>query len=395
MTDRVNENRTNTVAINDNVTMTNDNRNIGPDMTAGAGGNTGGMGGSACGKRSCRKNRWSRCCLYTAFIALGLGAVLCGVGRLCGGFRQLSELDVEGLTGIPFVYNGHAFGFVSFPPFGDSEWDSRYDGWSRLEYGVGDEDGGMMSGVRLDLTADTLRELDLETGGCLVVIEESADDHVRLTVDGNMEQFRYLAEDGVLRIAQRPQRFSAGGVNNTIRIRLPRGTYLDRLQAEIGAGQIESGRLTVRDADIEVGAGRCAVDRLAADGTVTLSVGAGEIVMDSLVCRKGEFSVGMGDLEIGDLSAADAEVEMSMGEVNLDGEINGSLEVECSTGEVNLNLRGTPEEHNYVIDCSMGTVSVDGADYTGLAVERRIDNGADSNYTIDCSMGTVTVTFAR
>ena len=390
MTDMVNENRT-------DAAMANDTRNAAQNMAAGAGGNTGGTGGSACGKRPCGKNRWSRGCLYTALVALGLGAALCGVGKLLGGFRQLCGLDIEGLTGLPFVYNGHAFGFVFAPRFGEGERDSRYEGWERLEYGVETEDGAM-SGVRLDLTADTLRELDIETGGCLVVIEESADDCVRLTVDGDMERFRYLAEDGVLRIARSRSGIVtlAGRVDDTIRVRLPRGTYLDHLSADVGAGELDCGRLNVRDADIEVGAGQCDVDRIAADGAVTLFVGAGDMDIGSLVCREADLSAGMGDLEIADMTAVDADIELDMGDVNIDGEISGSLDVDCSMGEVNLNLRGLPEAHNYEIDCSMGTVRVDGIDYAeGMSTQYSVDHGADSDYVIDCSMGTVSITFAE
>ncbi len=380
MTDRTNGNGRDT-------TMANGGVNAGQNMAAGA-------GGSAGSKRSC-KNRWGRAILYTALAAIGLGAVLSGVGGLLGGFRQLYGLDIKGLTGIPFVYNGHAFGFAFVPRFGDVDADDQYDGWSRLEHVVGEDDDAM-GGVRLDLTADTLRELYLDTDGCRVVVEESADDHVRLSVEGDTEMFRYLAENGALRIANVSERFTVlTGTTGTIRIRLPRGTDLNYLSAEVGAGEIECGRLTVGDADIAVGAGRCSVDRIAAQGAVTLSVGAGEIDLGSLVCREADISVDMGDLEIGDMTATDAEIELDMGDVNLDGEISGDLEVNCSMGDVNLMLRGAPEAHNYEIDGSMGTISLDGIDYAGLTSQRSVDNGADSDYSIDCSMGTVNIAFMQ
>ena len=369
--------------------MPNGDMRDGADRTMGAGQDAGGRGKR---KGTCR-NRWSRGCLYTALGALIIGAVLCGAGWLLGGFRQLDGLDIKGLTGIPFVYNGHAFGFAFTPHFGhfgDDDWEGRYAGWSRLTQSVEAEDG-LMGGVRLDLTADTLRELSLETDGCRVVIEESADDHVRFTVEGDTERFRYLVQDGALRIAYEPGGFGIYG--GSIRIRLPRGTYLERLSADVGAGRLDCGGMNVCDADIEVGAGACAADRIAADGTVTLSVGAGEIVLDSLVCREADICVNMGDLVIDDAVVADrASVELGMGDVEIGGEVNGDLDVDCSMGDVTLFLRGAQEEHDYEIDCSMGTVEIGTWSFSAMT-EHTIDNGTGSDYEIDCSMGTVEIIF--
>lgn len=376
------------------------NGNVNENRSSNMNGNTGGNKNGSGNRRKCGGGL-TRICLCTALAAFVLGAALCGVGGLLGGFRQLEGLDVEELTGIPFVYNGHAFGFVT-PLFSGnsrySDWAQKYKDWDRLgetEEIVNGIASDFSGGKRLPLTADTLRELYIEAGACEVVIEEYAGDHVSLAVGGDAEHFRYRVKDGVLQIVGRPMSGSLWGrSDDKIWLRLPRGAFLDYLSLEVGAGELNCGKLSAADVSIEVDAGECVADRIAADGAVTLSVGAGDLSLNTLVCRQADIDVAAGDLEIADATVTDgADIALGMGDVDIEGRMSGELDVDCDMGEVTLTLRGTAREYNYDIDCSMGTVNVGADSYSGMGAERSIDNGAGNDFHIDCSMGTVNIIF--
>ena len=344
--------------------------------------------------------KFTKGCLITALVIFIIGAVLCGVGGVLGGFRLLNNMDIREVTGLPFVYrfrpNGR-FDGLSFWDDDDIDW-GRYENWERVSGHLEDIDGSTSA---LDLTADTLRELYIEVAACELYIKESEDDHVRLTIDGDKDRFRYRAEDGSLRIVGKSGwELKWIGVNVDITdkmyLYLPKDTELNYVDIEVGAGNMESVGLTAHDANIEVGAGEVDLDSLTVDGDAVLLVGAGKIRIKNLVCDEAGMDIGAGDLDIDNaMIRKEADIDLGMGNANIGGIIAGDLNVNCGMGNVVLDMDDAEQDHNYTIDCSMGTVRVGRRSYTGLGSEQTIDNGSSSDFDIDCSMGNVTVKFAK
>lgn len=354
--------------------------------------------------------KFTKGCLMTALVVFIIGAVLCGVGGLLGGFRQLNGMDVRRITGIPFVYRIGPDGFeYGFRPWDGNKIDwSGYENWDSVSSYLKDiDDINDIEGPApaLNLTADTLRNLYIEVGDCKLYIEESEDEYVRLAIDGNASKFRYHVEGDSLRLVRKSDWHWVGinwgnwgtwDTSDKIYLYLPKGTSLDYADIEVGAGYIESANLTAREFNIDVGAGVCDVDSLTADDTVMLSVGAGTIRVGRLTCDTADMDIGAGTLEIDDMVIGkEADIDLGMGSVDIGGAIEGDLNVDCSMGTVMLDLDGTEQDHNFYIDCSMGEVKVGSRSYSSLSSGVTINNGSSSNYDIDCSMGNVTVKFAR
>lgn len=343
--------------------------------------------------------KFTKVCLYTAFVMFILGAVMCVIGWMFGGFRQLKDMDVRGITGIPFahrVFSNGAFDYGFFPD--DAEWQRTYGNWDRIDDYLGDIGDIEKPAPALDLTADIIQDLYIEMGGTLY-IEESQDEYVRLAIDGDTDKFRYHIDGGELSIVRKPDRRRWNNdhwyTDDKVYLYLPEGTTFRRIDIEFGAGRIESIDLRTEEADIEVGAGECIFDSLTAADEAVLSVGAGRIKVGNLVCDTADIDVGAGELSIEEaVIAADADIDLGMGSVAVDGFLTKNLDIDCSMGTVTLKLLDSEQDHNYYIDCAMGTVNVGGRSYSGLADGMKIDNGSGSDFDIDCAMGTVNITFA-
>lgn len=337
--------------------------------------------------------KFTKGCLITALVTFIIGAVICGVGGLLGGFKLLNDIDIREVTGIPLVYrigpNGIKYGFRFWED--DMNW-SGYENWQRINANEGER--------ALALTADTLRDLYIEVGACELHIEESEDEYVRLAVSGNTNNLRYYVEENGLRIVSKSnwtwRWVGINTVSDKVYLYLPKETSIDYVDIELGAGAMESIGLTVRDAKIEVGAGEMDIESLTADNGAILSVGAGKIRIKNLVCRATDLDIGAGEMDIDSAEVAkDVNIDLGMGSVNIGGVIAGDLNVDCGMGTVILDMDDAEQDHNFKIDCSMGTVKVGSHSYSGLGSEQTIDNGSSSDFDIDCSMGSVTVKFAR
>ena len=350
--------------------------------------------------------RFTKICLYTALVMFIIGAIMCGIGWLFGGFRQLNNMDIRGIKGgitnIPFVYRILPNGGIEYGFFSDDEtvWRRNYGDWDRINNHLGDIGDIDGSASALGLTADTLQDLYIEIGGCTLYIEESEDEYVRLAMSGDTDDFRYHVEDGKLSIVRKPDwsywHTGTWHSDDRVYLYLPEGTAFRRIDILFGAGRIVSTDLTAKGAYIDVGAGECVIDGLTADEEAMLSVGAGRIELGNLFCDIADIEVGAGSLSIenADIDIS-VNIDLGMGSVNIGGFITGYMGVDCGMGTVNLGLLDAEKDHDYEIDCAMGKVNIGSHIYSGLAEEKLILNGSSSYFDIDCAMGTVNITFAK
>lgn len=344
--------------------------------------------------------KFTKGCLITALVTFIIGCLLCGVGALLGGFRQLDGMDIQGITGIPFHFNRNGNGGIRYGFGWDDDWEddidwSLYEKWNRIT--------NKDEKTELDLTADTLCNLYIELGACELHIVDSSDDHVWLDVSGDTKHFRYLVEDAdTLRMLHRTGHgfwnWSTGKINTVTKVYLylPEGTMTNYTEIEIGAGSMESIGLQAHEMNVEVGAGECKINGMVSADLLKLMVGAGRIDIESLTAGKLDMDVGAGELRIDDAKVnTDTDLELGVGSVELSGLFSGNMDIDCGMGNVTLHLHDAEDDHNYEIDCAMGNVSLGSRSYTGLADEKSIYNGSSSTYEIECSMGNVNISFAK
>lgn len=389
--------------------------------------------------------KFTKICLATALVTFLIGCLLGAVGTMLGGLRQLEHVSVEHLTGIPFrfVRNGvnFSFGFWDDEDDWDEYWDWDSSEWKQVESskhsenteevgakaedsgkdkaasqnptGLNNKDAqtgsditGSLSGMGTGVTADGIRELDIETGACQMYIGETAGDEISIAITGECEDhYQYRIKDGdtfmLVHKNMKPghigdlwdQNHPKG--DTEITLYLPEGMSLDDINIDFGAGKLETGELKAREIEINVGAGDCTFEKIEASESVNISLGAGKITVNALSTKEADFDMAAGELRINGANVShETKVDVSMGQATLNGTFTGELEAECAMGNLYITLEGEESDYNYEVDCGMGSISIGGNSYDGVA-ERDINNGSNNKIDVTCSMGNIDVGFTK
>lgn len=386
--------------------------------------------------------KFTKICLAIALGTFLIGCLFGCVGIMLGGLRQMEQVSVEQLRGIPFrfVRNGNGFSFGFWGDHWDDDWKEYWD-WDSKEWkeveapetaqaekivpeeqvseepaepekeGTGHV-GGQSSAEQpvtgqqaLGLTAATLRGLDLEIGACTMYIKETAEDSVSISITGECEEhYRYRIKDGnTLLLVHKDMSYddyldhawnrTHPKGNTKIYLYLPKDAALDEINIDFGAGILESDSLRAREIEINAGAGDCRFEGLEALESIDLDMGAGKVTVDKLTAPEADLNIGVGELRVSGMEISkEAQVCVSMGDATVNGRFTGEMDVECSMGNLDLTLEGIETDYNYELDCGMGNVTIGAKDYSGWA-DNEIDYGSRNTLDISCSMGNVDVLF--
>lgn len=144
--------------------------------------------------------------------------------------------------------------------------------------------------------------------------------------------------------------------------------------------------------NINFGAGTATLASLKSD-SLTMSIGAGELTLDDVHCDDLSAEIGAGTTTIKNGQTIDAAFDIGMGTLTYKGYINENLNAEVGMGSIDLQLWDSQDNHNYELECSMGTITLGQKEYGGIAFETKIDNGVDSDYILECDMGSINITF--
>lgn len=329
-------------------------------------------------------NKFMRGCLLTALVMLIVGCVICGVCWLFGGFRQLDQIN--GLANIPFFhYQGNGLHW-SFG-FGDDESEFGKD-WEKERY-LRIKDGETVS-----FQASSFRELDLELGACTLYLQESADDQIYVSVEGNVLRHYYLVDGSTFRVRNAGKTIIAGK-SDKVYLKIPKDFLFDEADVTIGAGTLEGGALRAGDLSMDVGAGECSLDEILGN-EVSLNVGAGAIRTESLNAEKLDLDVGAGEFRLKGVSVTrELDLELGMGNAEIDGTVTGNMNVDCGMGNVTMRLTGSEDDHAYEVDCGMGSVEIGNRNYGGFSTEQKWNSGQGSVFEIECNMGNVKISFDK
>lgn len=328
-------------------------------------------------------NKFMRGCLMTALVLMIVGFVISGVCWLLGGYRPLD--GIQDLTGIPFLsFRGEgrhwSIGFF------DDESEFGKD-WEKERY-LRIEDGKTVSYL-----ASSFKELDVELGACTLYLQESADDQISVSVEGNALRHYYLVDGSTLclRNAGRTKRIAE--TSDKVYLSLPAGFQFREADVMIGAGKLEGGALLAEDLSMDVGAGECSMEKISGR-EIRLNLGAGKIRTQQLEAEELTLDGGAGAYNLEGVSVTeDMNLKLGMGNARIEGEITGDLSVDCGMGSVDMRLAGSEDDHAYDVECNMGNVKVGNKSIGGLSGSREWNSRRDSVFEIECSMGNVTIAF--
>ncbi|MDO4678407.1 MAG: hypothetical protein Q4B00_07290, partial [Eubacteriales bacterium] len=133
---------------------------------------------------------------------------------------------------------------------------------------------------------------------------------------------------------------------------------------------------TFREAEISVDSGILDLRSDFAANSLDIAVGAGEFKNS------------------GSITAIEADLEVGAGTMELTGLDAGEISGECGMGTMDLKVSGQKSDYSYTLECGIGSIQIDGDEYSGLAQEKQIDNpGAKKYIDLECGIGTINVEF--
>lgn len=289
--------------------------------------------------------------LIAAGVCILLGTVLL-VGTLGFGGKDVVAQVVQG--GVYFSEDGFHVGGVNL-----------FDDTANLKFD---------SAKEMNFSADSFEELDLKlAAGTFEIVEGDSDKIiVRSAKKINMSQsgktLTIDTDKGV-----KVHFFGITEEGHHVEITLPKGKEFHKIDIEVGAGQLNADSLTVEDIEMEIG--------------------AGSIIVDTLICEKGKINVGAGEAIIKDGTSGKLDLNVGLGDLQYNGSLSGDLDADCGMGNMDIRLDAKEGDFNYQIDVGMGTISVDGESYGGMAQKKDIDNDAKADMDLDCGMGSINIKF--
>lgn len=306
-------------------------------------------------------------CAITALILVILGFVMVAVSGTIVGRKAVHDI-VDTVTDGKIkinLGNGEGFG-ISFNDKPLFKTEVEYDVTEKMIFENGYE---IYTGnVEKHMVGKDIRTLDIEAGGCEFILEESEDEnfYIKATTIG---KFQCYVKDDELYVKSSQILDNSG----KIVLYVPAAYQFKKVDVELGAGVLQMDVLETNEADFEVGAGQITMNFLRADN-----------------CK---FDVGMGEILVEDMQVNDVKAEVGMGHLMMSGTVFGDLKGECAMGSMEVYLSGQEEDFDYTFAAAMGNVTVDGRDYSGLAQEKKVNNGADKEIKMECLMGNVLVEF--
>lgn len=221
-----------------------------------------------------------------------------------------------------------------------------------------------------------IKDMELSLGAASFEISTSKDDyfHILVTADSD-SKFQYYTNGDTFYISAFEISHWHASSNTHLELQIPEDMTFDEVSIAIGAGSIDISALTCNELELECGAGNAQMK---------------DITTDKL-----KAEVGAGTVHVSDAYTHQATVNCGMGKFTYKGIISDDLVAECGMGNITFKLDDAYTDHNYSLSGSMGKISLDGKDYSGLSTEQNIDHNSSSDYEAECAMGSITFTFKK
>ncbi len=336
--------------------------------------------------------KFTKGCLITGLVLFIFGCAFWGICGYMGGFRQLDDLHLRhgnilgiGADRFRWGYLGDWFDIISF---WDEDWWLDESGTSNL-LDKGDK-------ISTHYTASSVTEMDIELGGCNLVIKESEDDCIWLANDSRIKDVKYSLKNGVFKLyfTKSVRYYHDITDNGSIWLYLPKGMDLNAIDMEIGAGKMESMALSAKAIDLDAGAGNFVIEGLSGDD-INILVGAGKAEIHSIQAENVYAECGAGEIKVDDLISNELTLEAGMGNMVMKGDIYENADIKCNMGNIKLTLQGAKTDYDYDMECSMGNLNLGGEKYSGVAIGKDINNGNGRLIEIECAAGNITIDFER
>lgn len=304
--------------------------------------------------------QFTKICLIISLVCLSIGAVCLGAGVAFGsGLREVWAMAGNGELNVGPLHIG---GWHT-PYFMESD---------DLEY-VKPESGT----IQKHFPADNVKNLKIDMNYGTVCLTDSETDQIEIAVDApGSNSYKCDCENDTLMLVDstRGWTFWKNGFGRkevTVEIAIPKGKQFDEVLLATDAGRIEiSYFLTTEDLDVELGAGELTAGKITAADVISADVGAG-------------------NLEIEEFTAETLDIDCGFGRAQLRGSVLEGADVDAGMGEIELWLAGREDDFDYDITCGLGAVNINGAVYSTLSADKKIDNHTGREISLDCGVGEI------
>lgn len=288
----------------------------------------------------------SLCCALCGVIFFGIGAV---TGN---GFSQVEQLLQSG--------------------------ELHFGPWYVNQYSVtyGKEKGAT---INEQYNSEEIQNLNVDLKyGELYITKSSDVSTVSVEASGDTSEFSVKQDGTTLVIEDQRTDTNLHDDSLSVTIYLPKDKEFQSVDIQSNAGSINlDSKLLADEMNLQIDGGTLYASNLTINGTITVTVGAGEVDMDQL-------------------TAENLTADIGAGELSIDTAVLKNLSANCGIGTMEMYLTDASEDdYNYNISCGLGEVVLDDETYSALSNQKVISNGSNQNISIECGVGDVELTFGE
>lgn len=317
-------------------------------------------------------NQFIKRALITAMVMLGVGLVICFICVGIGGASLITNM--KNLTINESSISEHLANFEGSVNLNGIQLNNGtitcdFDNHYSTHNGKYTDDNAT--------NANDIDDLHVDIGGGTCIITTSSDEKIHI-IGNSIGEYQYYTKGDTFYITG----FKQKNVNN-----LSKAIKDNQIEIQIPEG------FEFKNATLKLGAGEMSIDSLLCKKDISIEIGAGDFTINELHAKECKFEIGAGNLIIENGTMEEGNFDVGLGNLSYKGFIKKDLSAACGMGNINLTLNEKSTDHDYKLSCAMGNISIGNTDYSGAAFDKDLDNNASHTYSLDCAMGNIDVQF--
>lgn len=231
----------------------------------------------------------------------------------------------------------------------------------------------------LTVLADEIRNLEIVLRNCDLRMEASDNNQISVVVEEDEEENCVISQNGdkLEIIDTRKKKNTTSLKSIRVVMRVPKQHSFDKVNLDMGAGNIRIDRLAAQDIDIDGGAGSLDAEVLIVQNQLDADLGVGDFYIKEATLGQTDIECGVGSFEVERCQLTD------------NADISGGV------GNVKLGLLAEKTDFNYELTCGMGELELFDRSYKAFGKDKDIDNDAPHTISLECGVGSMVVYQAK
>ena len=185
-------------------------------------------------------------------------------------------------------------------------------------------------------------------------------------IETNIKDVSRSVKNGLLKVKDNSKGYNK---DKKIVITVPEGTNFESVKMSLGKGTSTVERLSSKEVEFEVGAGKAILNNLN-------------------ILNKIEIECGAGKLEINNSNINNLKLDMGAGEVSVSSVLTGTSEFDAGVGKLSINLLDSVDDYSFTIDKGLGSIKLNNEEVSN---DVTVGNGVNI-IDIDGGIGEIIVT---